>query len=168
MPLIGHGIRVRVTRGVLVLGFPEVDHYLRLVDGQAEIIYPLEPSGLALQSRGSTVGSPWRLIDPKMTPAELDELPWEIPRGRVCVSGQGGGIEAPDPRASARWWILIGDRTGEQVTLTCREPDGDRLVGSVDVGGAWVAQWLGPAAECVVSRSDQTVTVPLNRRAPTG
>jgi hypothetical protein len=131
--------------------------------GQSAIIYPLEVSGLALQSRGSTIGSPWRLIDPQMTIAEVDKLDWEIPDGRLWVTGQGGTIQPPNPQAGTRWWVLLGDRTTEPATLTCREPDGDRVVDSVDVGGAWVAQWLGPAAECVVIRSGQTATVPLTR-----
>jgi hypothetical protein len=53
-------------------------------------------------------------------------------------------------------WLLAGDRTTEPLTVISREPDGDRRIDAIDIGGAWAAEWLGPPADCVMTRADRT------------
>jgi hypothetical protein len=135
-----------------------------VVNDQSLVTYVLSWSGLVLESRGRECGSPWRLIDPEMSAAEIADLKWESPAGRLWVSWRGAYLQIPHPEAGIQCWLLTGDRTAEPVTVMCREPDSDRCVEVVDIGGAWAAQWLGPPAECVITRAGHTEQMSFHSR----
>jgi hypothetical protein len=134
------------------------------VNDEALITHTLPWSGLVIESRGRECGSPWRLIDPEMSTAELADLEWETPAGRLWVSGRGAYLQIPHPQAGIQCWLLMGDREAEPVTLLCRESDGERRIEVVDIGGAWAAEWLGPPPECVITRGDRTEQMSFYRR----
>ena len=128
------------------------------------VTYQLPWSGFVVESRGHEQGSPWRLIDPEMDDAEIADVAWESPTGRLWVFGRGAYLQVPHPKAGVQYWLIMGDRTAEPVTVMCREPDGDRHVEVVDVGGTWAAEWLGPPAEWVITRADRTEQVSFHLR----
>jgi len=127
------------------------------------VTYELSWWDYEIQSRGRELGSPWRVIDPVMTPDELADLPWQSPSGRLWVYGHGGYLQPPHPRAGIQCWLVTGDRTAEPVTVIGREPDGERRIEVVEIGGAWVAEWLGPPADCVMTRADRTEQMSFRR-----
>ncbi len=134
------------------------------VSEQSLVTYELSWWDYVFESRGREPGSPWRLIDPGMTADELADLPWETPAGRLWVSGHGAHLQPPHPQAGTRCWLLAGDRTTEPLTLISREPDGDRRIEVLDIGGAWAAEWVGPSANCVITRADRTEQMSFGRR----
>jgi hypothetical protein len=117
-----------------------------------------------IESRGRELGSLWRVIDPLMTADELADLAWQSPSGQLWVYGQGGYLQPPHPQAGIQCWLLAGDRTAEPVTLISRGPDGERHIEVIEIGGAWAAEWIGPPAECVMTRADRTEQMSFHRR----
>jgi hypothetical protein len=137
---------------------------LTFVNDQSLVTYALTWSGLVIESRGRECGSPWRLVDPEMSTAEIADLKWESPAGRLWVSGRGAYLQIPHPQAGLQCWLVMGDRTAEPVSVTCREPDEERRAEVVDIGGAWAAEWLGPPAECVITRGADSAHMSFHSR----
>jgi hypothetical protein len=134
------------------------------VEDQSRITFPLQ-CGLALESCGRGPDAAWRLVDPSMLDEEREALVWEVPSGRLQVSGQGMPLEVPEQNANLRYLMLVGDKTDDPVAVVSREPNGDRGIPVVEFGGFWVAEWIGELSEVVITRVDDTVIVPWHSRA---
>lgn len=135
-----------------------------VVSDQSFVSYELSWWAYVVESRGREPGSLWRVVDPAMTADELADLAWETPCDRLWVFGQGAYLQPPHPRAGTQCWLLVGDNATMPTTVISREPDGDRPIDVIDIGGAWAAEWLGPPADCVIARADRGEQMTFHRR----
>ena len=136
-----------------------------------ETVLPL--SGMQLQWRAADrcfrVRHPGQ--DEAGTEASHDELLWRQWSGRgdmaVGVSG------APTARSGSNWWVVWGEHTGEQVTVTLAD---GRSPAMLVLGGLWVCEWDAPEQTVVVSTPHSKTRVrfappsfvPPSRAARTG